>query len=220
MKHACFMVIALLLCFGTAQSETQQLWSFDDTKTGTKPDNWEPAETNGKGSLADWEVTQDESLTLGKGVLSVTNNPNRGDVSNLLLNKHGVFRNIELSVKIKPTSIGTDAGGGLVWRAVDENHYYQAQWNAASKNLRLYVYIGGKPSLLESVSVDAKPNTWHQIDVVHYEETIDVMFDNESKISVEDKQLDFKGWVGLCAPGSATPSFDDVTFYTEEDLEE
>ena len=220
MKYFFYSSLLLLFIISSPRAESQQNWSFEDLKTGTVPENWESAETKGKGQKAIWETKADDSNAPGKKVLAITNNTNRGDIGNLLFIKHGVFQNVEFSTKVKAGAIGQDAGGGVVWRAIDENHYYSAQWNASANTLRLYVYIGGKPSLLESVSVEADPDAWHQIDIVHNEESIEISFDSEPKISVEDKQLDFKGWIGLWAQGSATPLFDDVTFYSEEDAEE
>lgn len=200
-------------------AETQLTWAFEEANIGSMPENWEVSETNGKNALADWEVKQDDSVAMGKKVLTIANNPNKGDMGNILIYKQDVFKNVELSAKIKADGTTQDSGGGILWRVVDEDHYYLAQWNSSTNHLRLYVYIGGKPSLLESVPLEADPDTWHQIDVVHYEESIEVLFDNESKIALEDKQLDFKGWIGLWAQGGGTPSFDDVIFYSEEDPE-
>lgn len=221
MKVNIYSFLMLFCLWGTTSiwAETQQTWSFEEFKVGTLPENWEKAETKGKGSLATWEVQKDETSQIGKTVLTITNNPNRGEMGNLLIGKMGVYKNIEFSTKIKASTIGKDAGGGVIWRVIDEKHYYLAQWIATSNNLRLYVFINGKPSLLESVSIEADPETWHQLDVVHHDEAIEILFDNESKIAVEDKQLDFKGWVGLWAQGGALPSFDDVILYSEEDGE-
>jgi len=214
-----FLILLFLFVTTTTWAETQLMWSFEELEDGNLPEKWEIAETHGKGTKAAWEVQKDETSLMGKNVLTITNNPNRGEMGNLLIAKTGVFQNIEFSTKIKASAIGKDAGGGLIWRVVDEKHYYLAQWNAASNNLRFYVYINGKPSLLESVPVEAELETWHQLDVAHHDASIEISFNNESKISVEDKQLDFKGWVGLWTQGSALPSFDDVILYSEEDGE-
>jgi hypothetical protein len=221
MKINLYGLLMLFLFVSTSGAETQQNWTFEELKAGDLPENWEKMETNGKDAPAHWEVREDDTYTrsLNKNVLSITNNPNRGEMGNLLVTKVGVFKNIEVSTKIKPGTIGKDAGGGLIWRIIDNKHYYLAQWNATSNSLRLYVYINGKPSLLESVSIEADLDTWHQMDVIHNEEEIEILFDNESKIAVQDKQLDFKGWIGLWAQGSALPSFDDVILYSPEDGE-
>jgi len=221
MKINIYGFLMLFLFVGTTKAEIQQNWTFEELKVGDLPEKWEVMETNGKNTPALWEVQKDDTdeRSLSKYILSVTNNPNRGEMGNLLVAKVGVFKNIELSTKMRSSAIGKDAGGGLIWRVIDKKHYYLAQWNATSNNLRLYVYINGKPSLLESVSVEADPETWHQLDVIHNEEEIEILFDNESKISVQDKQLDFKGWIGLWAQGSALPAFDDVILYSQEDGE-
>lgn len=219
MKVPFLICLMLLFSIHTPHAETQQTWSFEDLKTGTLPQDWDVAKTKSKNTQAKWEIVEDETSPMGKKVISLIDNPNRGETANILMIKNGVFQNVELSAKIKAGAIGTDTGGGIIWRAIDENHYYLAHWNAESNHLRLYVYIGGKPSLLESVSIEADPDTWHLIEVTHHEETIDILFDSESKMTIEDNQLMFKGWVGLWAQGSATPSFDDVNFYTEEEAE-
>lgn len=219
MKFILLVCSFILALTPFSYAETQFTWAFEEANIGSVPENWEVSETNGKNALADWEVKKDDTVAMGKKVLTIANNPNRGEMGNILVYKQDVFKNVELSAKIKADGTTQDSGGGIIWRVVDEDHYYLAQWNASTNHLRLYVYIGGKPSLLDSVPLDADPDTWHQIDIVHYEESIEVLFDNESKIALEDKQLDFKGWIGLWAQGGATPSFDDVIFYSEEDPE-
>lgn len=216
MKSTLFGLFIIFFIANPIFAETEQTWSFEQDKAGKLPSKWKIAETKGKGVHAIWEVHEDDTNGPGKKVLAITNNTNRGDMGNLLIQEESVFKEIELSTRVKATTSGKNAGGGLIWRVVDENHYYLAQWNAASNNLRLYVYIGGKPSLLESVSVEGDPKAWHHIEVSHIENMIEVLFDSEPKISVEDKQLDFKGNFGLWAQGDALPAFDDITLYSEE----
>jgi hypothetical protein len=219
MKSKISGLLVLFFIVGSVWAETQQTWSFEELESGSLPENCEATETDGKGQKALWEVQEDATSKLENKCLAITNNTNRGEMANILMIKNGVYKNIEFSTKIKTGTGGKNAGGGIIWRAADENHYYLAQWNATSTSLRLYVYIGGKSSLLESTSVEAASEPWQQIDVIHHDETIEILFNGESKISIEDKQLDFKGWVGLWAQGSAMPSFDDVNLYSDEDAE-
>jgi len=48
--------LIILLWGGSVWAGMQQTWSFDDLESGHLPDNWEAAETNGKGAHATWEV--------------------------------------------------------------------------------------------------------------------------------------------------------------------
>jgi len=196
---------------GIANAQTENTWDFDSLDSGTLPENWELAETNGKGRLATWEVTSEDDNKF----FAITNNRNDKKTSNLAMIKIGAVKNIELSTRIKAGQPGDTAGGGLIWRVIDENHYYLARWDPIGKTCRLYLIIGGESSLLESVRLDADTDTWHQLEVTHNEETIEILFDSEPILEFEDNQLDLPGWVGLWAPGDALPSFDDITVYTE-----
>jgi hypothetical protein len=207
-------LITLTLC-SLIYAESQSTWNFDELESGTKPKNWELAETNGKGTAAIWEITErDENK-----VFAITKNRNSGNTASLAMIKVGAVKNVELSTRIKAGTPGDDAGGGMIWRVIDENHYYLARWDPIGKTCRLYLTIGGEASLLESVRVDADTGTWHQFDVAHNEETIEILFDGESVLEFEDNTLDLPGWIGLWAPGDAMPAFDDITFYTEDDVE-
>ena len=206
--------ITLTLC-SLAYAELQNTWNFDEMELGTKPENWELAETNGKGKMAIWEVAESDN----NKVFAITNNRNSGNTVSLAIIKIDAVKNVEFSTRIKAGTPGNDAGGGLIWRAIDENHYYLARWDPIGKTCRLYLIIGGEASLLESARVDADTDMWHQFDVVHTEETIEILFEGESVLEFEDNSLDLPGWIGLCASGDAMPAFDDITFYTEDDNE-
>ena len=208
----------LTLCFlffctiGIAYAEYENNWNFDKLDSGSVPENWEIAETNGKGRVATWEViSKDDNKVFG-----IINNRNSSKTSNLAMIKIDAVKNIEMSTRIHAGQPGDSAGGGLIWRVIDKDHYYLARWDPIAKTCRLYLTIGGEFSLLESVRLDADTNTWHQFEVIHYEETIEIVFDGNTVLEFEDNQLDLPGWIGLWAPGDALPSFDDVTFYTED----
>ena len=209
--------VIILACVHSIHTETQTIWPFDSDKEGQVPKGWEVAEANGKGTPASWEVTQDASAPSGPNVVAITYNRNPEQAANLLLNKTTSLKNIELSVRIKTGARGRLSGGGMVWRAVDENHYYLARWNPSEGHVRLYLVVGGKSSLLESASVEAEAEAWHQIEVIHNEAELGILFDGESVIEIEEKKMNFGGWIGLWAPGDATPSFDDVSVYSEEE---
>ena len=215
MKKGIQWFAILTLISTVAYAELQENWDFDKLKAGKLPNNWELAETNGKGKMAVWEVTDDEDENK---VLSITNNSNSNKTASLAMIKIGAVKHIELGARIKAGSPGDSAGGGLIWRVIDVNHYYLARWDPIGKTCRLYLTIGGEASLLESVRLDADTDEWHQFDVVHNEGIIEIVFDGDPVLEFEDNQLDLPGWVGLWAPGDALPSFDDVTVYTEDDI--
>ncbi len=215
MKEQMFLMVSFFyLLTNPIYAQTQYTWDFEQSETGTLPEKWEPAETRGKGALVSWAISTEDDIN--NKILAISSNDNSGEMANLMLIKQGAFKNVELSTHIKAGQANAASGGGLIWRVVDENHYYLAQWNPGAENFRLYLYIGGKPSLLESVALHADPKEWHQIAISHNEETIEISFDNESILSFKDNKLDLPGWFGLWAPGSAVPAFDNVNFYSTE----
>ncbi|MCZ6636245.1 MAG: hypothetical protein O7G87_22845 [bacterium] len=215
------VLISLLSHASLLGAEIQQFWYFDQLEGGTLPEGWERAETKGEHNPATWEIVEKgKDAPSAKNVVAITYNTNDAKTSNLLLAKQQALKNVELSVQIHAGEGLGQSGGGLIWRVIDENHYYLAYWNARENHVRLSLVIGGKQSLIESINVEADTEEWHLLEVIHTEESLQILFDSESLIDAEEKKVDLPGWVGLWAPGDAMPWFDNMLIYSDEEGEE
>ena len=150
--HRCpiriLVLISLLAHTSLLGAEIQQSWYFDQLEGGTLPEGWERAETKGEHNPATWEIVEKgKDASSPKNVIAITYNTNDAKTSNLLLAKQQALKSVELSVQIHAGEGLGQAGGGLIWRVVDENHYYLAYWNARENHVRLSLVISGKASL-------------------------------------------------------------------------
>ncbi|HUW19063.1 MAG TPA: family 16 glycoside hydrolase [Sedimentisphaerales bacterium] len=177
---------------------------------------WLVDETNGKGKFAKWEIIKDDSAPHYSPVIAITRNKNSGQTYNLLMAKGTSFKNVELEVNLKRISGKEDQGGGIIWRAKDNNNYYVARWNPLEENLRLYVVLDGKRKQLASADVKADPGAWHRIQILHEGNELAVEFDSRELISVKDDTLAQAGMVGLWTKADAATAFND--FYPQKGM--
>lgn len=77
-------------------------WEFDEGKSGSVPQGWSIAETNGKGRPADWQIAKNDKAPSGSQVVAITANKNSGQTYNLLLAQEVNYKNVKAEVMLKP----------------------------------------------------------------------------------------------------------------------
>lgn len=187
-----------------------RLWSFEENSVGKLPSGWSPVETNSDGTPATWSVAGGEDSAQGERYLRVAT-PNTGSTYNLLLSIDPQPADLELAVWVRADSGKEDRGGGLLWRAQDENHYWITRWNPLEKNLRLYVVEKGARRTLASAEIDADPAAWHELRVVARGARATVFFNGAEVLSHEDAALPKGGRIGFWTKADAATSFDALT---------
>ncbi|MBN2512072.1 MAG: hypothetical protein JXB18_03945, partial [Sedimentisphaerales bacterium] len=133
MRHGWIVLgIAIVTLLAGCQSVTQSrpavrlAWDFEQEALGTLPAAWMAAETVGKQMPARWEIVGD---SWGRAI-GLTQSRNSGDTCNLLLAINSRLANLRLSAKVKAVRGTNQQGGGIVWRALNGDNYYAAQWDA------------------------------------------------------------------------------------------
>lgn len=213
MRHGWIVLgIAIVTLLAGCQSVTQSrpavrlAWDFEQEALGTLPAAWMAAETVGKQMPARWEIVGD---SWGRAI-GLTQSRNSGDTCNLLLAINSRLANLRLSAKVKAVRGTNQQGGGIVWRALNGDNYYAAQWDALKQQVRLYCVIYGKRELLQSVSVQADPTTWHTLDIEHFREHITMTMDGQFIMKHQDDMLPLPGMIGLCTQADAVTMFDEI----------
>jgi hypothetical protein len=140
----------------------------------------------------------------------VTENANRGETYALALLDAPFLRDVDLAVTMRPVGGTEDPGGGLVWRVRDENHYYLARWNPREENLRLYVVQDGVRRALVTKSVKVPDHTWHRLRVQARGPRIEVFFDEDRLVLVEDRTFSTAGRIGVWVKADALTQFDEL----------
>ncbi len=162
------------------------------------------------GGIARWRVVEGAGAPAGKRVIQLFETKNRGEVFNLLLRDLPAPADVAIAVRLRADAGFDDRGGGLVWRAKDEQSYYLCRWNPLEKNLRAYCVKEGRRIQLQSVSIEADPAAWHDLSVTMKGRVIEVAFDGRPAISCSDLTCAEAGRVGLWTKADARSSFDDL----------
>ncbi len=204
--------IAIFILMGLVLAGTTLVFNFDSVPVGEIPQGFTPAQTANRGTLAQWKVVEDDTAPSGGRALMVRPNPktNYGACYNVLIYQKAKLNDLEISVKIKPISGREDQGGGVLWRAQDENNYYVVRWNPLEDNFRLYYVKNGKRRMLASAKLVADASKWHEIKVRTQGKKIECYFDGELKLKFYSSVFSQAGKFGLWTKADAHSEFDDL----------
>ncbi len=198
----------------TATSGAPPIESFEASPLDGPPKGFTGTSTLGRPELvatpARWIVVEDAAAPTGKRVVKLAESKNRDEIFNLLLRDEAAPADLTLSVKIRADRGEEDRGGGLVWRARDESHYYLTRWNPLENNLRVYRVEKGRRIQLQSVAIETDSAAWHTIAVTMKGRVIVVAFDGKKVISCADTTFSEGGKIGLWTRSNACSSFDDL----------
>jgi len=128
---------------------------------------------------------------------------------NLALCEDGTLQDGEVRVKLRAIEGQIDQGGGIVWRARDEQNYYLARWNPLEANVRVYKVVDGQRTELRDMPVQAGPG-WHLLRVWTSREKIEVWLDKQSTGEFTDSTWSAPARVGLWTKADARTQFDDL----------
>ncbi len=197
-----FIVLLFLtaVCFGNPE----EMKDFENDEVGTLPSGF----VSYKG---EWKVIHSEGdVTTSKVLAQLA--ANSGTTFNMVLWDTAEYQQIDLSVKIKAVAGQQDQGGGLIWRAKDENNYYIARTNPLEENYRVYKVQQGKRIQLQSADVKSSPG-WHHLRIVMKEGHIEGYWDGTKYLDVADDTFTVAGKVGLWTKADAQTYFDDFTVH-------
>ena len=195
---------------------------FEQETLATVPAGFRAATTIGRADLAPqaaiWQVVEEEHAPSGKRIVRLLKSENRDELFNLLLREAPAPADLALSVRLRADGGLEDRGGGLFWRAVDEQNYYVARWNPLEKNLRIYRVVAGVRVLLQSVPIEEDAAACHRLYVVMRGRVITVSFDGAKVAACADTTFAAAGKVGLWTRSNAVSSFDDLAVDAAPDV--
>ena len=120
------------------------------------------------------------------------------------------YKDLDIKVMVKAIAGKEDQGGGVIWRAKDEDNYYIARWNPLEDNFRVYSVKNGRRRQLGSANVKADPGVWHNIEIEHKGTKIEAEFDGRKLIEVNDSTFTRAGMVGLWVKADGRSEFDNI----------
>ncbi|HOA73441.1 MAG TPA: DUF1080 domain-containing protein [Phycisphaerae bacterium] len=220
--HARWLVLFLPGCLLMAGCEQRQpaatqpapvalaTWDFDKAEPGQLPAGFVPGQNNPTKELAVWKVAADAEASSPPNVLTVeTYNDNA--TFNLLLIEGTAYKDLDLSVKVRARTGVHDRGGGIIWRAKDENNYYICRMNPLETNFRVYKFVDGKRKQLASVEgIQTESDKWYTVRAVMSGDHIECYLDGQKLLDVHDEEFKDAGKVGLWTKADASSAFDDL----------
>src|SRR5262245_33795426 len=188
-----------------------KVWDFDKDATGKLPEGWSIRETHSSKAKGIWEVIADPTAPSKPNVLSLVKTENTGGTFNLAIAEKTSYKDLDLSVKMKANTGKEDQGGGLIWRAKDEDNYYICRNNPLESNFRVYKVVNGKRTQLDSADVKTEAGKWHTLRAVMVGDRIACYLDGKKLLEAKDDTFKDAGMIGFWTKADAASSFDDLT---------
>lgn len=195
------IISVALLAISAAAQEVKMTWNFDADETGQIAKGL-------SNEVGDWKVVADDTAPSKPNVLAQLAKTSSSTFNTTLLGGTN-YKDLHLSVMIKPIAGSEDQGGGLVWRAKDAKNYYIARWNPLEDNFRVYKVVDGRRSQLDSADIKAPPG-WHALEVEMVGSHIECSFDGKKYLDVKDSTFQDGGRIGLWTKSDAQTHFDDL----------
>ncbi len=196
------ILVTLLVAAGSLAATGEMTWNFDSDRDGTLPADFYRA-------AGQWKVKADATAHSRPNVLAQMARSS-ADTFNLALVTGTRYRNLDLTVRMRPVGGTTEQGGGIVWRAQDPRNYYVARYNPLTNNYLLYkVHNYGRVELAHA-RTESAPG-WHTLRVVMTEDHIECYLDGKKYLDVRDATFREAGQVGLWTRADAVTYFDDLT---------
>lgn len=219
-KQIVTFIVLISLVVAAPDSLRRQSWDFEEIEHGQLPDRF-------LSEVGYWEViSDDDNQVLAQRA------ENRDAVLNVLLIGETSYKNVDLTVRIKPVAGENEGGGGLIWRAKDKDNYYGINYNPfVSRQKRrkpricLYKVEDGKRTQLDHADVDGevisdivgeapRETEWHTLRVTMHGTEMVGYLDGEKLLEAEDSTFLDVGKAGLWTKSDARTYFDDLTVST------
>jgi hypothetical protein len=194
-------VALTLLASDVGAKEAQKMWAFDGDKPGAIAKGF-------VSEAGDWKVIADETAPSKSNVLAqLAKSPSA--TFNIALIGGTEYKDLRLSVMLKPIAGSEDQGGGLVWRAKDAKNYYIARWNPLEDNFRVYKVVNGRRSQLDGADIKA-PAAWHVLEIEMVGSHIECSLDGRKHLDLKDSTFPEGGKIGVWTKSDAQTHFDDL----------
>ena len=122
----------------------------------------------------------------------------------------GKYKDVDITISLKPIAGDNDQGGGIVWRAKDHNNFYVVRFNPLEDNFWLYKTVAGVRMSLKKVDATPAKGAWQTIRVVQKGSKIQCYFNGKMLIETTDDTYKEAGKMGLWTKADAQTYFDDL----------
>jgi len=193
-----------------AQPKLLASWDFDEEPRGEAPQGFVARQNNPTREMAVWSVAPDPTAYSAPHLLAV-HTLNDNATFNLLLAEGTAFKDLDIRVQVRGDTGEHDRGGGMIWRARDENNYYVCRMNPLETNFRVYKVVDGKRQQLQSAEgVATESGRWYEVRAVMAGNQIQCWLDDRKLLDVTDDTFTEAGMIGLWTKADASSAFDSL----------
>lgn len=162
----------------------------------------------GHGEPVHWQVLEDPSAPGGR-VIAETSRDTADYRFPLCIYDGLIARDVEVSVRFKAVDGVVDQAGGLMVRVQDPLNYYVTRANALEDNIRLYKVVAGVRRQIAGQSVGVTSGVWHTLSLKIAGDVLEVAFDGQRLLEVQDATFAEPGKVGLWTKADSLTHFAD-----------
>lgn len=202
MRRSIIAAATLLVVAAVALAGEAITVKFDGMEEGKPPTGFAFGRT-GTGAAGTWVVREK--------ALAQTSTDNTDYRFPVAIYQGGEWKDLALSVRMKPISGEVDQAGGLIFRAKDENNYYLVRANALEDNTRIYKVVDGRRKQFGGKNLKVSANEWHTLKVEAAGDKFTVSFDGAKVIEATDDTFGGRGKVGLWTKADSVTLFQDLT---------
>ena len=214
-RYAIALVVAIIgISFASYNAmesgpyKTTKEWNFDSYKDNTIPNGFLDFQTNVQPGL--WVVKADPSAPSAPNVLAkLTDNDTIFDYHIQLMPDGVVSTNSEISVQVKINSGEKAQAAGMIFRFVDNKHYYVLVADASKKIFSLCRADPDQLLCLVDKQANVTRGQWHTITVDVSAEGIAAYFDGKLLIQRYDQHYQ-NGQLGLWTKKDTEAYFDNL----------
>ena len=163
----------------------------------------------GEGAAAEWTVVADPTAEGGRAIAQVSKDKTDYRFP-LAIYKPFSGKDLEFSVRFKPTAGTVDQAGGIAVRLSAPDDYYIARANALEDNVRFYRVVKGKREQLASANAKVAANQWHTLSLKAEGDRFTVSFDGNQLLSAQDQTFSDAGKVALWTKADSITYFDTI----------
>ena len=197
----------------TPAPESVRTWNFDGDPQGQLPPKFVVGTFFDGRPAGDWKVIATPKALSSPQVLAQLREKGAEHNYNLVLVEDTNATDLDLSVSFLPISGKADMGGGLIWRAKDDRHYYLTRANPLEQNIRVYHVVNGVRKMLKNYDEIIDVRKWHRLRVVNEGCRIQIFYDDKPIFDLCDETFKH-GRIGLWTKSDAVTYFDDLKLQT------
>jgi hypothetical protein len=164
----------------------------------------------GEGPAAEWTVVADPTAEGGRAIAQISKDETEYRFP-LAIYKPFSGKDVEMSVRFKPTAGTVDQAGGIAVRLLTPDDYYVARANALEDNVRFYRVVKGKREQLASANAKVTANQWHTLALKAEGERFTVSFDGNQMLSAQDHTFSDAGKVAVWTKADSVTYFDTIS---------